>query len=99
MHVISKNPFEQAKKNYPNCASSLEATWKALKKTKAATPEELKQIFPSLDNFKYVDKWWVIDIGGNELRLIVFIEFSHGKVFVKDILTHAQYDKFTAKYR
>ena len=62
-------------------------------------PEELKQVVPSLDNFKYKDKWWVIDIGGNNLRMIAFIEFRHGRVYVKHILNHADYDKLTERYR
>ncbi len=99
MRVIAKTPFDTAKKLYPNCASALDATYKALKETKAKSPEELKKIFPSLDNFSYVDKWWVIDIGGNTLRLIAFIEFSHGQCFIKQIVTHSEYDKITEGYR
>lgn len=99
MHVISKSPFETAKRLYPNCATALDATYKALKKTEAKTPEELKAIFPTLDNFKYVDKWYVIDIGGNDLRLIAFIEFTGGKCFIKNIVSHSEYDKITDQYR
>lgn len=83
---------EHAKRNYPNCKNALEATYKALKSSKAQTPEELKAVFPSLDNFKYVPKWYVIDIGGNDLRLIAFIEFEGGKCFVKHIVSHAEYE-------
>lgn len=99
MHVIKREPFEIAKLLYPNCADALDATYITLKKTKASTPEELKQIFPSLDNFKYVDKWYVIDIGGNTLRLIAFIEFVGGKCFIKQIVTHSEYDTITKSYR
>ncbi|CAG23622.1 type II toxin-antitoxin system HigB family toxin [Photobacterium profundum] len=99
MHVIRKEPFDTAKTLYPNCADALDDTYKALKKTQATTPEELKAVFPSLDNFKYVDKWYVIDIGGNTLRLIAFIEFSGGKCFIKHIVTHSEYDTITAGYR
>lgn len=99
MHVIKKEPFETACKLYPNCKDAIMDTFKALKQSTAKTPTELKAIFPSLDNFKYVDKWYVIDIGGNTLRLIAFIEFTGGKCFVKHIVTHAEYDKITASYR
>ncbi len=99
MHVIAKTAFEDAKKLYPNCTNALDATFKALKKSEAKTPEELKTVFPSLDNFKYVPKWYVIDVGGNHLRLIVFIEFVGGKCFIKHIVTHAEYDKITDEYR
>nr|AKN39095.1 Putative cytoplasmic protein [Vibrio genomosp. F6] len=63
------------------------------------TPDELKLLFPSLDNFKYKDKWYVIDIGGNTLRLIAFIEFIGGKCFIKHTVTHAEYDHITNVYR
>ena len=99
MHVISKQPFEKAKKLYPNDADALDATYKVLKENKAKSPDELRKIFPSLDNFKYVDKWWVIDIGGNNLRLIAFIEFIGSRCFIKNIVSHAEYDKITKQYR
>lgn len=99
MHVIKREPFETAKLLYPHCADALDATYKALKKSNAATPEELKRIFPSLDNFKYVDKWYVINIGGNTLRLIAFIEFVGSKCFIKHIVSHKEYDAITASYR
>lgn len=99
MHVIKREPFETASRLYPQCADLLDATFKALKASKAKTPEELKRVFPSLDNFKYVDKWYVIDIGGGTLRLIAFIEFKGGKCFIKHIVTHAEYDKITAQHR
>ena len=99
MRVVSKKRFEDAKKMYPNCITALDDTFKALSKANPSTPTELKQIFPSLDNFKYVDKWYVIDISGNHLRLIAFIEFEGGQVYVKNIVTHSEYDRITQLHR
>lgn len=59
----------------------------------------MKRYIPSLDNFKYRDKWWVIDVSGNSLRLISYIDFRLHKIFVKHIVSHAEYDKLTAYYR
>ena len=61
-------------------------------------PYEPKAVFPSLDNFKYKKKWWVIDIGDNNLRMIAFIEFRDNRMYVKHIVTHAEYDKLCKKY-
>ena len=58
----------------------------------------MKNVYPSLDNFKYKDKWYVLDIGGNNLRLMTFIEFRDNRMFVKHIVPHAEYDKLCAKY-
>jgi mRNA interferase HigB len=98
MHVISKRPFSEAARGHPNHATSLERVYRALKKGNFATPDAMRRIFPSLDNFKYQSKWWVIDIAGNTLRLIAFIQFSQNRIYVKHIVTHADYDKLSRRY-
>jgi mRNA interferase HigB len=98
MHIISRKSFNLAMKKYPNQADALLATYKTLKQGQYKNPEELKAHFSSLDNFKFKDKWWVIDIGGNHLRLIVFIEFRAGQMYVKHIVNHSEYDKICKRY-
>ena len=76
MHVISKKPFSEASAKYPNDRDAIMNTYNVLRKVEFDTPIIMKETFASLDNFKYKDKWWVIDIGGNNLRLISVILFS-----------------------
>lgn len=64
-----------------------------LRSAKFVSPDEMRKVFPSLDNFKYKDKRWVIDVGGNNLRLIAYIQFSQNRMYAKYILTHAEYNK------
>ena len=99
MNVITKKAFGDAAKKYPNERNSLLALFKILKKNDFSTPNELKAIFPSLDNFKYKDKWWALDVGGNNLRVILFIQFVNKRIVIKHIVTHADYDKLTERYR
>lgn len=98
MRVISRGPFAEAMASFPNDAVAVDKTYKVLKSSKLASPEKMKAVFPSLDNFKNVDKWWVIDIGGNNLRLIAFIDFEKQRLFAKHIVTHSEYDKLCKKY-
>ena len=98
MHVISRKPFNDAAKKYPNDSSAIDALYKSLRNGEFHNPDGLEALFPSLDNFRYKDKWWVIDIGGNNLRLIAFIEFRDNRMYVKHIVTHAEYDKLCKKY-
>ncbi len=99
MHIIKKAVFDEAGKRFPKEKRAIDAAFRVLRKGTFATPEELKQLFPSLDNFKYRDKWYVIDIGGNKLRLMALIFFRNQKFYVKHIVTHAEYDKLCEKYR
>ena len=98
MHVISRKPFNDAAKKYPNDATAIEDLYKTLRSGQFSDPLEMKNLYPSLDNFKYKDKWYVIDIGGNNLRLLAFIEFRDNRMYVKHIVSHSEYDKLCTKY-
>ena len=99
MHVISKRPFVEVAQLYPNDRGALITMYKVLSKTVFANPEELRAVYPSLDNFKYKGRWWVFDVGGNNLRVIAFIHFVNHRIYIKHILTHADYDKLIDKHR
>lgn len=98
MHVISKRPFNEASKRYPNQQQALSDLYQMLSKGSFSSPDEMRKALPSLDNFKYKDKWWILDVGGNHLRLIAFIQFVQNRIYVKHIASHAQYDKICKRY-
>jgi len=50
---------------------------------------ELRAAFPSAD---LVDDLTVFNIGGNKFRLIASIHFNRQKVYVRHVLTHAEYN-------
>ena len=90
MHVILSLAIRLAANNYPNFANSLGAWLKLLKENKFKNFTELKHIFGSVDQ---VGKFWVFNVGGNKLRIITAIHFNRGKVYVRSILNHKQYDQ------
>lgn len=98
MHVISKKAFIEACREYPNQKQAILDLYVVLDKGKFTSPNELRRIYKTLDNFKYKDKWWVIDIGGNKLRMIAYIQFVQSRVYVKHIVSHAEYDKLCKRY-
>lgn len=99
MHIISRAPFDEAAKRYPNDALALIDIYKSLKRSNFRHPDEMKKIFSSLDRMKYRSRWWVIDVGGNNLRIIFYADFDAGRLFIKHIVSHATYDKLMKKYR
>ena len=50
---------------------------------------ELQQGFNGVDK---VDDLYVFNVGGNKYRVICAIHFNRQMVFVRDVLTHAEYD-------
>lgn len=98
MHLISKRPFVEATKEYPNQKQALEDLYQVLNKASFSSPDDMRKVFPTLDNFRYKDKWWVLDIGGNRLRLIAFIQFVQNRLYIKHIVSHSEYDKLCKRY-
>ena len=55
---------------------------------------EIKEDFPATD---YVgNQHYVFNIKGNHYRLIVVVKFTIGRVFIRFVGTHADYDKIDA---
>lgn len=99
MHVISKRPFNEAAKRHPNQRDALLKLLRELEKAAFERPDEIRKVFPTLDNFKYKQSWWVLDLGGNNLRIIACIQFQGSRMYVKHICSHAEYDKLCTRYR
>ncbi|EOX7393377.1 type II toxin-antitoxin system HigB family toxin [Enterobacter quasiroggenkampii] len=99
MHVVSRAPFDTVTRHFPNQALALDDLYRVLKKEHYLSPGDMRKRFPSLDRMKYREKWWVIDVGGGHLRIIFFADFERGKIFIKHISTHAEYDKLMDLYR
>ncbi|MGB0254532.1 MAG: type II toxin-antitoxin system HigB family toxin, partial [Litorivicinaceae bacterium] len=78
---------------------ALSDVYRILKQAHFESPDEMRKVFKSLDNFKYKSKWWVINISGNHLRLIAFIQFSQNRIYVKHIVNHVGYDKLCQRYQ
>jgi mRNA interferase HigB len=58
---------------------------------------ELKKVFGN--QVDVVKKGYVFNIGANKYRLAASIHFNKQKVFIREIMTHAQYSKEDWKHR
>ena len=90
MHIISRRALKDFWDNHPDSETPLKAWFKIVGATKYETFSHLKETFRSID--KVGDKV-VFNIGGNKYRLITVIHFKYGKVYIRHVLTHKEYDK------
>ena len=90
MHIISQKRLRGFWAAYPDAEKPLSTWFKEARHAEWAHLAEVRNLFPSADQ---VGKLTVFNIGGNKYRLIVAIHFNRGKIFVRDILTHADYDR------
>ncbi|MGG7446181.1 type II toxin-antitoxin system HigB family toxin [Kosakonia oryzendophytica] len=99
MHLISMKAIQEAIHRFPQYRGELLTLAKTIEQANCPTPDELKKLYPTLDNFKYLSKYYVIDIANNNLRLVALIFFESQKFYVRHIFTHKEYDRFTEQHR
>ena len=67
-------------------------TWvKVVKAAQWTDPPAVKRVFGSADILR--DGRVVFDIGGNKYRLVAWMNYQYGVVYVRFIGTHREYDK------
>lgn len=90
MHIISKKKLREFWEEHPRAQAPLEAWYQVVKNAEWKAFSDVRKTFNTADQ---VGKFTVFDIGGNKFRLIAVIHFNRGKVFVRHVLTHAEYDE------
>ncbi len=90
MHIISRKALRIFWEKYPDSETALARWFKIVERSNYESFDELRETFPSADK---VGKWIIFNIGGNKYRLITVIHFQSGKVYVRHVLNHQEYEK------
>jgi mRNA interferase HigB len=90
MHIITRVRLKEFWEKHPNAETSLRLWYKLTSAAQWQNFVELRQVFPSADQ---VENLTVFNIGGNNYRLITLVDYEYKKVFIRHVLTHAEYDK------
>jgi len=90
MKLISNRSLREFASIHADAEAPLQAWRRMIEKSTFGNFAELRDAFASADK---VGDRIVFNIGGNKYRLIASVLFSAQLVFVKSVLTHANYDK------
>ena len=91
MRVFSKSTIVENYTKNPQSKKPLEEWYEITRRAEWRNLSDIRKVFNTVD---YVgNDRYVFNIKGNDYRLIVVIRFSNGRVFVRFIGTHAEYDK------
>jgi mRNA interferase HigB len=90
VNVISKRGlFERAAK-FADARSALQVWFDTAVEAEWRNIEDVRKSFPATD---MTDGLTIFNIRGNHYRLIVRMVFQYKRIYVKEFLTHAEYDK------
>ncbi|NJM53835.1 MAG: type II toxin-antitoxin system HigB family toxin [Blastocatellia bacterium] len=90
MHIISKKALREFWEKHPNSKASLQNWYSITKKAEWDNLAEVRVDFPHAD---LAGVCTVFNIAGNNYRLITKISYRTKKVYIRFVLTHAEYDK------
>ena len=90
MRVISRRALRQFWEVHRRAEVSLQAWYKVAGGARWADFTQLRETFPNADQ---VGRLVVFNLAGNRFRLIARVEYKWQKVFVRQGLTHDEYDK------
>lgn len=96
MHVIARERLLEFAGKYPDSAQSLDRWYRIVKHSSYNSFADLRRTFPKADQ---VGTFIIFNIGGNKHRLITYVVFAAKRVYIRDFLPHADYDKVSWKAR
>ena len=89
MHIITRKRLNEFATEHPTARAGLTHWYRTLKRNDFGNFADLRSAFPHADQ---VGRLTVFNIGGNKARLIAAIHYNRRKVYIRAVLTHAEYD-------
>jgi mRNA interferase HigB len=89
MHIITRKRLNDFAAAHPEVRSALAHWYSVARRTRFTNFVHLRATFPQADQ---VGKFTVFNIGGNKVRLIAAVHYNRGKIYIRHVLTHEQYD-------
>ena len=96
MHIIAKKILEKFWLKHPGARAPLESWYKLVSKSDFNSFLELRESFNTAD---YVAPFVVFDIAGNNFRIIAAVHFNRNKLYIREVMTHSEYDRWNQAYR
>lgn len=75
-----------------DCVSQAESWYRVADKATWSNLAEVRTLYPHAD---VVGDKTIFNLKGNDYRLIVHVNYDTQIIYIKDLLTHAEYDKLT----
>ena len=90
MHVISRKKLCEFWEKHPDSEGPLSAWYKVAQRATWKKFADIKAVYRSADQ---VEKFIVLNIGGNKYRLIIEVYYEDEVILVRHVLTHSEYDR------
>lgn len=93
--IISRTTLVEFWKKHPKARIPLSAWYEEAKKSLWNEPKAIRERYRSADFLP--GNRVVFNVGGNNYRIIVKMEYRFGGVFIRFVGTHSEYDRIDAE--
>lgn len=90
MRIIAKGHLMALARQHGDCVQQVQSWYTVTSRERWHSLSDVRQTYRTADQ---VGDKTVFNIKGNNYRLIVYIRYDTGIVYIKDLLTHAEYDR------
>jgi mRNA interferase HigB len=101
MNVITPRTLRAFWEKHPQAETPLRVWLKRMRKNSYRTVNDVRADFPTADlaTGKNGSALTIFNISGNNVRLVVVVSYSEQRVYIRHVMTHAEYDKRNAQER
>lgn len=96
MHVISRRALREFWELHPQAKEPLVVWHRLMRSAAFADFNAIRKTFPAAD---YVAPYTIFDIGGNKYRVVAVIHYNRRRVYIRHVLTHSAYDRWSSEQR
>ena len=91
MRLVSNRSLREFARRHPQVDAPLQSWRRLMERNRFSGFADLKTLFNAVDK---AGEFFVFDVGGNKFRVIAAIHFNTQTLYVRQVFTHAEYDKW-----
>jgi mRNA interferase HigB len=90
VHVVSNRGLRKQISKHKNCSDAALGWFRVTKKHRWEQLSDVREVFPDTDQ---VGRVLIFNLRGNAYRLICTVAWRQQTIYVRALLSHAEYDK------
>ncbi len=96
MHIISLKTLREFWHKHPPAEAALRQWHSIVENVDFKDLGHIKSIFNTAD---YVPPYEIFDVAGNNYRVVVIVQYRAKRVYIREVMTHREYDDWCKRYR
>jgi mRNA interferase HigB len=96
VRVISRKALREFADAHSDAETPLDDWYRTVKRLRWISLVDVRKTYPHADS---IGEFTVFNISGNKYRLATYINYRTGKVYIRHVMTHAEYSREDWKKR